>query len=423
MALDGRPAHVAATATRATQPWRVRRHGRGAPHAAAATATRSNKLAPMRALLVDQSRDRAMLVAARSLAVAGFQVGTGAAQPSFASLSRHAHRHHTVHECSEDEDRFVADVAAAVGEGGYDIVFCTYETGLLALSRRRSEIGPAVWPYAPDPVVARAFDKLDLFEATQVAGLPAPQTEPATADALAAWTGPVVVKARNHVPKRFDTAIFAASEQARELVAEIAAEGGEPLLQTPLRGRMGAVVVVADRAGAIVAEVHQEALHTWPPGAGDTVLGVVVAPDPELSRGVHALVAELGWFGLVQVEFVRDDAGVAHVTDFNGRFYGSIALAVRAGANLPALWAQLALGRTPTVGTQAKLGTRFQWLNRDLAAGYAQGARGLAAALAAAPSAAHSMWDLRDPLPAIRYLAPEGLRRLRDRGLRAGRES
>jgi predicted ATP-grasp superfamily ATP-dependent carboligase len=369
----------------------------------------------MRALLIDQARDRAMVVAVRSLASAGYTVATGAAEASFAGKSRYVARHHTIHECAEDEDRFVADVAAAVSEGAYDIVFCTYETGLMALSRRRAEIEPAVWPYAPYPVVQRTFDKLELFHATQAAGLQAPHTEPATVRALEAWIGPVVVKARNHVPKRFDTELFASAQEGRALVEQILAEGGEPLLQTPLSGRMGAVVVVVGRDGALLSEIHQEAVHTWPPGAGDTVLGRIVAPDPELSRGVHALVRELGWFGLAQIEFFRDRRGVASITDFNGRFYGSMALATGAGANLPALWADEALGRAPAPATAARQGARFQWLNRDLAAGYAEGPRGLLGALAAAPFAAHSMWDLRDPLPAIRYLLPEAFRRARGR--------
>jgi predicted ATP-grasp superfamily ATP-dependent carboligase len=369
----------------------------------------------MRALLVDQGRSRSTIVAARSLAAAGFTVGTGAAQPSLASTSRYVSRHHIVHDCGDGEDRFIADIAAAVHEGGYDIVFCDYEIGLLALSRRRAEIEPAIWPYAPYPVVARAFDKLELFRATQTAGLNAPHTEPATAEALAEWNGPVVVKARNHVPKRFDTGLFASGVQARELMEQIRADGGEPLLQAPLSGRMGAVVVVVGRDGELVSEIHQEALHTWPPGAGDTVRGQVVAPDPDLSRGVSALVRELGWFGLVQIELIHDDDGVARVTDFNGRFYGSMALATGAGANVTALWAEQALELHGTPAVAPKQGARFQWLNRDLAAGYAEGPGGLLGALALAPFAAHSMWDPRDPGPSVRYLLPEALRRLRGR--------
>jgi predicted ATP-grasp superfamily ATP-dependent carboligase len=372
----------------------------------------------VRALLVDQARDRATLVAVRALTAAGFEVGTGANQTSFASLSRHAGRHHRIRECSEDEDGFVADIAAAVREGGYDIVFCSYETGLMALSRRREEIAPAVWPYPAYEVVRRTFDKLDLSRAVLAAGLHSPQTEPADEAALGRWRGPVVVKARNHVPQRFDTAVFASADDARELVEQTVAEGGEPLLQTPLNGTMGAVVIVAGRDGEIVAEIHQEAVHTWPPGAGDTVLGRVVAPGPELSAGIARLVAELGWTGLAQVELFRAPDGTVSITDFNGRFYGSMALAIRAGVNVPAIWAREALGLDPWDGgaaVPARLGTTFQWLNRDIAAGLAQGPAALLGAIATAPGAAHSMWEPRDPLPVFRYLLPEAGRRLRDR--------
>jgi predicted ATP-grasp superfamily ATP-dependent carboligase len=372
----------------------------------------------MRALLVDQGRDRASLVAVRALTAAGFEVGTAAPGPSFAGLSRHARRHHLVRECGEDEDGFIADVAGAVREGGYDIVLCSYETGLLALSRRREEIAPAVWPYPGYEVVRRTFDKLDLFGAATAAGVPSPYTVAADEDALRAWSGPVVVKARNHVPHRYETAVFEGPEQARALVEQTIAEGGEPLLQTPLRGTMGAVVIVVGRDGRIIAELHQEAKRTWPPGAGDTVLGRIVPVDPELSAAVARLAAELGWIGLAQVELFRDAHGKPWITDFNGRFYGSMALAVRAGVNVPAIWARDALGIDPWEGAapgEARLGARFQWLNRDLAAGWAQGPASLLDALAAAPVAAHSMWTPSDPMPVFRYLLPEGARRLRER--------
>lgn len=375
----------------------------------------------MRALLIDQSRDRSTLVAARCLARAGYEVGSAAHVRSFVSRSRYVRRHHLVRECGEDEDRFVADVAGAVAEGGYEIVFCAYEAGIMALSRRREEIAPAIWPYAEQHVVERAFDKLDLYHAVTAAGLRAPHTEAASEQALDAWEGPVVVKARQHVPRRFDTGLFDSAAQGRELAREIRRDGGEPLLQEPVHGRMGAVVIVAGRDGEVLCEVHQEALHTWPPGAGDTVRGLVVGIDPQLSRGVRELVRSLGWFGLTQVEFVRDDDGVPRITDFNGRFYGSMALATGAGANLPALWADEALGRERQTLVQARRGARFQWLNRDLAAGAAAaGPRGALGALALVPFASHSMWSARDPMPAVRYLLPEAGRRLWGRVAKGG---
>jgi predicted ATP-grasp superfamily ATP-dependent carboligase len=174
---------------------------------------------------------------------------------------------------------------------------------------------------------------------------------------------------------------------------------------------MGAVVIVVGREGEMVAEIHQHAVRTWPPGAGDTVRGEIVAADPALSAGVRALARDLGWFGLAQVEFVRDAEGTPRITDFNGRYYGSMALATGAGANLPAVWADLVLGRSVAPLPAPRRGGGFQWLNRDLLAARAAGPRALLGAIAAAPRASHSMWSPRDPGPALRYLPLEALRR------------
>ena len=73
---------------------------------------------------------------------------------------------------------------------------------VLVLSRRRAEIAPAIVPYAAHEIVERSFDKLAFTRAAQTAGLAVPRTEEADEAALAAWDGPVVVKARLHAPTR-----------------------------------------------------------------------------------------------------------------------------------------------------------------------------------------------------------------------------
>ena len=175
-------------------------------------------------------------------------------------------------------------------------------------------------------------------------------------------------------------------------VEQLRAEGGEPLLQELVGGQLGAVVVVVDREGNVVAEVQQRCERFWPAEAGVTARARTIEPDPEISKRVGELVRSIGWFGLAEVEYLLDERGEPRFTELNGRFYGGIALAARAGVNVAAAWARLATGRPlPPIGPQ-KVGARFQWLNRDLAASrHAEGVRGMATALALAPVSAHSM--------------------------------
>jgi predicted ATP-grasp superfamily ATP-dependent carboligase len=366
----------------------------------------------VRALIVDQSRDRSALAAARMLHADGWEVGTGAWRPSIASTSSLTGAHHRVEEAESDEDRFIADIAAAVRAGGYEVVFCNYDVGLLVLSRRRGEIAPAVVPYAAHEIVERSFDKLAFTHAAEAAGLAVPRTVEADDAALAAWTGAVVVKARIHAPTRYETQRFDDAAQAAPFVADLRARGAQPLLQECITGQLGAVVVVVDRDGQVIAEVQQRCDRSWPAGAGITARARTIVPDPELSERVRELVRGLGWFGLAEIEYLLDDRGVPRFTDFNGRFYGGIALAGHAGVNVAAAWARLATGRPVAPLAPQRVGARFQWLNRDLAASrHADGLRGMATALALAPRSAHSMLARGDLRPLLHFYLPELTRR------------
>jgi predicted ATP-grasp superfamily ATP-dependent carboligase len=362
----------------------------------------------VRALIVDQSRDRSSLVAARMLRADGWEVGTGSWRPSIASMSTATVAHHRIEEAETDEDRFIADIAEAVRAEGYDVVFCIYDVGLLVLSRRRAEIAPAVVPYAAHEIVECSFDKLAFTRAAESAGLAVPRTEEASDAALAAWPGPVVVKARLHAPTRFETRPFDSAAQAAPFAAELRRDGAQPLLQERIAGRLGAVVVVVDHRGEVIAEVQQRCERSWPDGAGVTARASTIAPDAVLSERIRVLVRELEWFGLAEIEYLLDDQGVPRFTDFNGRFYGGMALASRAGVNVAAAWARLAIGRPVAPLAPQRVGARFQWLNRDLAASrHADGLRGMAEALALAPRSAHSMLARGDLNPLLRFYLPE----------------
>jgi predicted ATP-grasp superfamily ATP-dependent carboligase len=176
--------------------------------------------------------------------------------------------------------------------------------------------------------------------------------------------------------------------------------------------RRRSVVVVVDREGKVVAEVQQRCDRSWPAEAGVTARARTVQPDAELSERIGELVRRLEWFGLGEIEYLLDDNGVPRFTELNGRFYGGMALAGRAGVNVAAIWARVATGRALGPVPAQKVGARFQWLNRDLAASrHAEGLKGMAQALALAPRSAHSMVAREDLSPLVRVYLPEMARR------------
>jgi predicted ATP-grasp superfamily ATP-dependent carboligase len=375
----------------------------------------------MRALIVEDGRSRGALAAARALGAAGWTVGIASPERvGLAASSRWTERWHRVPPPEEGVDGFVNATRAAISAGEYELVFASGDAELLALSERRGELG-AEMPYAPHEVVLRALDKLEVVRAAAEAGLHVPRTEPADDASLRTFALPVVVKARLHgdpaargAPARLEALVARTREEAVARIEELRALGAQPLLQEHLIGRLAAHTVVVDRDGRVVARVQQRAEATWPPGVGASVRAETVPVDEELGAAVDRLVGRLGWFGLAELQLVEDAAGVPRLIDLNGRFYGSLALALAAGCNLPAVWAALATGRVPPAPCEARAGVRYQWLEGDLRRALCE-RDGLVTALRFAPGAAHSIVSLRDPAPGARYalhLAGRALRKV-----------
>jgi predicted ATP-grasp superfamily ATP-dependent carboligase len=365
----------------------------------------------VRALILDEGRDRGALAGARALHRAGWTVGVGSPERRLAASSRATARWHDVPSAQEDAQGYLAATAGAIREGGYDVVFPCDDAGVLMLSRFRDEV-PATVPYGSDKSVLRGFDKLELTRAAERAGLAVPATTEANeATTPEDWSGPVVVKPSLHYgfehnqPGHLVAAIARSPAEVAQRVAAIHAAGERPLVQEVIAGRLMAMGVLADRDSRVIACVQQLAEHTWPPEAGISARARTVPVDAELAEGVAALVRDLGWFGLVQIQFLVPTDGVPRVLDFNGRYYGSLALAVAAGVDLPVLWARLATGRPVGPVAPARTGVRYQWLTRDLKASAAQDGRlrGTMDALRAATRSRHSVWAARDPWPAIQH--------------------
>ncbi len=202
--------------------------------------------------------------------------------------------------------------------------------------------------------------------------------------------------------------VFADPGQAAQRIAELAEAGGDAVIQERVRGDLMAYSVVADSDSRVVARVQQRARAIFPADAGVSARAETVPIDEVLAAKVSSLLSDLGWSGLAQLQFVVPERGGAVLIDFNGRFYGSLALAVAAGVNLPAIWACVATGRALPPSREALAGVRYQWEEGDLQRARAERSGGLvrdlAGCIAYFPGAVHGIWSAADPVPALRVL-------------------
>lgn len=323
-------------------------------------------------------------------------MGVAAPEPTLASASRSVSRRHAVPLPEDGEEVFLQALGLAVADRDYEVVFASSDADMLALAGLSDRI-PAVVPYPAVDVLRRAMDKVELSEAARSVGLAAPPTATSVEDAreLVA-AGPVVVKERLHGATHFNPVVSSDPDEVeREMRDQL-------LVQPVVQGRLMAFTSVVDAEGRMLARVQQVAERTWPQGLGCSVRARTVAVDEELAGKVGALLRELGWQGLSELQFLVPDGSEPQLIDFNGRFYGSMSLAIGAGVNLPDVWARSVTGRDAPEPRDAAPGVRYQWLEGDLRAARedSRGAvRDLLDCLRYAAGAHHSVSSLRDPRP------------------------
>lgn len=376
----------------------------------------------MKVLILDEVRDRPSLAAARALVAGGWTVGVGGAERSLAARSKAASAWHAITHPDENQDAFVQDVERVVRSGGYETVLPGFEPAVVALSARRERLSFPLG-YGPHEGILAAIDKWRLSGLAETAGLEIPRTVVADADGLAALSGSVVIKPANQCAVRIGTVAFSDRRAALAHADWIEQRGCPPIAQELLQGRLHAVSLVAGPDG-IVSIAQQVAEHAWPRPVGVTARGRTVAVDPALRVAIERLLDALGWQGLAQLQFLVPADGRPRLIDFNPRFYGSLPLAVRAGANHADTWARLATGRpvTPTVG---RAGVRYQWFSRDLRASLAdpRPVREVARCLTIWPAAAHGLWSWDEPAFAPVFLLEQAGRALRRRLTRVPRDA
>ena len=375
-------------------------------------------------VLVTDGEDRAALAACRGLSRAGHTVAVAAGIKRAATHASRACSARLMLPPSLSAEEFVAGLVEAVGRTPYDALLPASDAALLAVSRLRERLpGSLLRWLPPDATVARTLQKAALLEDAPRAGFEVPETvacaEPEESHAAVATLDlPVVVKPSMSIVGARREAARLASDAA-QLDAALARLGTPVLIQRFYAD--ASVLALAGVAwnGRLSAVVAARWSRRWPPVDGAASFAETVIPPSELAERTEALVRRLGWQGIFELELLELRPGIFAPVDFNPRPFGWMALALRAGANLPAVWAECVQGREPQ-SVRPRPGVRYRWEDGDLKHLLWQLRRGRARAAAAVVvprrRVAHAYFELRDPRPLGAALARLAERRLTRRG-------
>lgn len=325
-------------------------------------------------MLVTDGEQRAALAVVRSLGAAGHRVLVVSAQArSLAGGSRHAARELQVPDPLTAPGAFVDAVATLVSAERVTAIFPVAEPSVLALLEGRDRLGDARLPYGSLADFRRIADKALLLATAPDFGIRVPaqavladaaELTPARREALAY---PLVLKpARSVGGSGADRGKFGVSHAATptELAARVAAypPAAFPLLlqQRIVGPGVGIFLLVWD--GETVAQFAHRRLREKPPAGGVSVYRESIPADPDLVARSRALLDRFAWQGVAMIEYKLDAAtGTPYLMEINGRFWGSLQLAVDAGVDFPRLLLGLLLGERPAPVTQYRFGVRSRW--------------------------------------------------------------
>jgi predicted ATP-grasp superfamily ATP-dependent carboligase len=133
------------------------------------------------------------------------------------------------------------------------------------------------------------------------------------------------------------------------------------LIQEYVRGEEASVQFMCDRGRVFGACANRRLRSVWPHGGPGVLKETVPLSYRGLGERARSIARELQWSGPIMIEFKIDQAsGVPKLMEINGRFWGSLPLAIAAGSDFPHQYYRLARGEevTPTLDYQIGVVTR-----------------------------------------------------------------
>lgn len=339
---------------------------------------RPDSRAKLDSVLILDGNTRSALAATRSLGMKGVHVVVAdVAKRSLAGASRYCSESFTYPSPASHLEGFLATVKTECSQRGIGVILPMTELSTSTVLKHGKEFKSLRVPFAELKAFETVTDKWRLFKLAQQLNLSIPKTQFVTdisslGDISQELKLPVVLKPhRSMIASRgrwIATSVqYARSvEELKEIAARYEYFSQHPfMIQEYIPGQAEGVFALFDRGKPIVFFGHRR-LRERPPSGGVSVLSESIEPNPEAKRMARAILETVGWHGVAMVEFKVSAEGTPYLMEVNGRFWGSLQLAIDAGVDFPWLLYQLAIGRNLDKVKPYITGVKCRWLLGDL---------------------------------------------------------
>lgn len=328
-------------------------------------------------ILVTDSEVRKSLAIVRALGKRHHVLTASSYRPAMAAWSKYS-RSHLRYRWDESLPEWLV---ATVERHNVEALVCPQEKTMVMAGHvyDRLEAAGTRVTFPRLPIIDRAFDKAKTLAIARDIGIPIPRTvfleNPSDVAAAAREIGfPLIVKQRysNYWSgKEFitgeETQYARRSVELDRIIERHDPQLPLPLLQEFVPGSGLGVFLLLDFQGRICAEFAHRRIRDIRPTGSASVLRESVPVDARLRELAAALLNRMEWWGVAMVEFRTDErTGGVVLMEVNGRFWGSLQLALDAGVNFPEILIDVANGQSPTPPTFHE-GIKVRWWLGDLA--------------------------------------------------------
>jgi predicted ATP-grasp superfamily ATP-dependent carboligase len=327
-------------------------------------------------VLVTDGENRSSLAITRSLGKRGCNVFvTATTARSLASSSRFCGQGFVVSDPLRNGLDYIQEIFKLIEREKIDIIFPTTEQSIYQLNPKRGLLPKETLLACPSEEKMRAIsDKSSLYRLAEKLQVPIPKTlYLAGAEDLPNVISkidyyPVVVKPALSKIKVGDECIstivkYATSKKDLEnLYSSNNFLRYPSMIQEKVVGPGTGLFTLYDGNRHLALFSHRR-LREKPPSGGVSVVSESVPLDEEMVESASRLLSAVGWSGVAMVEFKRDERdGKAKLMEINGRFWGSLQLAITCGVDFPRLLLDHLKGEGPiSTVTEYRIGHKMKW--------------------------------------------------------------
>jgi len=331
------------------------------------------------AVFVTDGNQRAALAVVRALGRAGIPVTVGESRPSsLAGASRFCSKTVCYPSPEAGGNNFINFLLEEFSKRQYRVVLPVTDISLFSIASAVKLLPPGLQLPFPDlEHIRRAHDKREVLVLAQQLGIPCPRTLTVEQGNNLGEAGkelgfPVVIKPR--VSRFLRNGHWASGSvqyaiDQKDLIEKyemVSSTLPDPLVQERLQGE-GRGVFLLIWNGELKAAFCHRRLREKPPAGGVSVYCESLPLDGDLVQKSYELLKRLEWQGVAMVEYKLDRRdGLPKLMEINGRFWGSLQLAVDSGINFPLLLYRLAVGADVAPQLEYKTGVRSRWFLGDL---------------------------------------------------------